>query len=132
MKAQAAQIEPWNHSAEVEAEALDEPRIWFLLAPIEVKALVGRRCPHESQAAVEDIGSGSPGGTTVTVQQAAEHICARCGLRSPVVPLSPWEFRYGCPCQQEAGVISWAHANEPPLFHAEARTRPPTQMEIHF
>ncbi len=44
MKA-AAPIEPWNQSAEAEADALDEPRNFFLLAEIEVQALLAGVIP---------------------------------------------------------------------------------------
>ncbi len=50
-------------------------------------------------------------------RQMPYHI-AECGARCPVRQTSPYEFEWSCSCG-EAGVISWAHANQPPLFEVE-------------
>ncbi len=58
--------------------------------------------------------------------QKPDHRCERCGLVSPFVQISPWEFTYCCPCGKESGVISWAHANPPPTFTVAE----PVQLEL--
>lgn len=40
VKTQRAEIEPWNQSVHEKAVAFDEPQIWLLLTPLEVKALI--------------------------------------------------------------------------------------------
>jgi len=48
--------------------------------------------------------------------QPAVHHCDRCGLISPVIQRTAWEFDYRCPCGKASGCLSWAHANAPPRF----------------
>jgi len=50
--------------------------------------------------------------------QLPYHI-AECGARCQVRQTSPYEFEWRCSCG-EAGVISWAHAEKPPLFEVES------------
>ncbi len=53
----------------------------------------------------------------MTARQLPYHI-AECGARCPVRQVSPYEFEWSCSCG-EAGVISWAHAQNPPRFEQE-------------
>lgn len=59
--------------------------------------------------------------------------CDRCGRYMPVVQISPWEFTYRCqpPCTSK-GVISFSHANEPPVFQGQQPTDQPTQIGLIF
>jgi hypothetical protein len=52
-----------------------------------------------------------------TPRQLPYHI-AECGARCLVRQTSPYEFEWSCSCG-EAGVISWAHAQPPPLFEVD-------------
>ena len=48
--------------------------------------------------------------------QVSTHTCD-CGHRVPVTPLAGgYEFEWRCLTCQQAGVISWAHAEPPPVF----------------
>ncbi len=50
------------------------------------------------------------------VVQKARHTCERCGQVSLVIPISPYEFNYRCPCGHASGCYAWAHANPPPVL----------------
>lgn len=60
--------------------------------------------------------------------QKSHHRCERCGLRSPVTQLSPFEFAYDCPCPRGSGVISWCHENPAPEFIKTPQVVKSTQL----
>lgn len=51
-------------------------------------------------------------------RQSSLHKC-ECGQRVPVLPLTAYEFTWACACG-ESRLISWAHKDPPPEFHAPA------------
>lgn len=57
---------------------------------------------------------GADRGAMTTREQSATYLC-ECGQRPPVERESDYEFRWRCRCGR-AGVLSWAHADPPPLF----------------
>lgn len=53
--------------------------------------------------------------------QRLTHRCDSCGLDAPVVQQSPYEFTWTCQ-NQHSGILSWAHAAEPPEVEVPVRT----------
>jgi hypothetical protein len=59
-------------------------------------------------------------GTDVVITQAPTIRCD-CGRPVAVTPCAGgYEFAWACPACARAGVISWAHAQPPPTFSAQA------------
>lgn len=57
-------------------------------------------------------------------QEALYH--CDCGRFALCVPTSAFEFEWRCVCGH-SGVISWAHANPPPIFDARFKDVPKSQ-----
>lgn len=54
----------------------------------------------------------------LAMTQRNEIICDRCGERGRVTRLTAYEFAVDCRCE---GLISWAHAAEPPEFEEKGQ-----------
>ena len=54
------------------------------------------------------------------MRQSAAHRCD-CGAKVPVAPMTAYEFTWRCRCGR-AGVISHAHAADPPMFQPAQST----------